>query len=74
MALLASLEAADARAVSLVAAGTWVVAHSLNDTGGGGQASIRFMRYMNVTDVTEGTFDTMNEIGAWDITNQDNVT
>ena len=79
MAALASLQAADAICVTNMANKTWVEAYSERDKDG--TIKIRFLRWINtagengpVTDVTSGTFDTMNEIGAWDETDQDNVT
>lgn len=69
MATFATLAAADARAISQRDAGVWVDAFSILDVVG--QPSVRFLRYMNITDVPAGTFDGMNEAGAWDQTKDD---
>jgi hypothetical protein len=45
-----------------------------------GAIAIRFLRWMPnsaqknvVTDVTQGTFDSQNQIGAWDETTDDSI-
>jgi hypothetical protein len=80
MALFASFAAAEARAYAKMADQTWQIAYPILD-GPGGQPSVRFLRWMSftgdnqpLTDVTAGTFDKMNQIGAWDQTNDDAVT
>ena len=72
MATFANIAAADARAQAKVADGTWIEAYSANRHDG--QAIVRFLRKMDVTDVTAGTFDGMNKKGAWDETSSDSVT
>lgn len=79
MAALTSLDQADQLAQSRIDDRTWSNAHSQRDTNG--KITIRFQRWLPnsghanaITDVTAGTFDGMNQIGAWDETNQDNVT
>jgi len=81
MALFASFAAAEARAYAKMADQTWQIAYPILDSSSGGQPAVRFLRWMSVTgdnqpstDVTGGTFDKMNQIGAWDQTNDDSVT
>jgi len=81
MALFTTFAAAEGRAYAMMANNTWQIAFPILDQNAGGQPGVRFLRWMNtlgqnspLTDVTAGTFDTMNQIGAWDQTYQDNVT
>lgn len=69
MATFASLAAADARAAAKVADGTWVEAFGALRTDG--QPIVRFLRFMNITDVPFGTFDGQNTAGAWDESSSD---
>jgi hypothetical protein len=78
MAALISLDQADVLCSSRIIDRTWVSAYSMRKQNGA--IAIRFLRFMPnsaqknvITDVTQGTFDTMNEIGAWDETTDDSV-
>lgn len=64
MADFADLAEADARAQAKVLDGTWIEAYGELDKDG--VPKVRFLRNMFITDVAAGTFDTMNEAGAWD--------
>ena len=71
MSALISLDQADGLVSARVNDRTWVSAYSMRKQNGA--IAIRFLRWLPnsnqknvVTDVTQGTFDTMNQIGAWD--------
>jgi hypothetical protein len=71
MAAFLTLQSADARAQSGVNSRIWVSAHSILDETG--RIGIRVLRWLPnsgqlnaITDVTAGTFDGQNQIGAWD--------
>ncbi len=72
MATFASLLKAQERAVAKVADGTWIEAYSILKADG--TPGVRFLRPLNVTPAPGGTFDGMNQEGAWDETTSDSVT
>jgi len=79
MAALTSLDQADTLCSSRINNRTWVSAYSMRKANG--TIAIRFLRFMNtggtggyVTDVTQGTFDGMNQVGGWDETTDDSIT
>ena len=78
MSALISLDQADGLVSARVNDRTWVSAYSMRKQNGA--IAIRFLRWMPnsaqknvVTDVTQGTFDSQNQIGAWDETTDDSI-
>ena len=78
MAALLSLDQADLLCQQRRDNRTSVEAYSMRKANGA--IAIRFLRWMPnsnqlnvVTDVTQGTFDGQNQIGAWDETTDDSV-
>jgi hypothetical protein len=79
MAALTSLDQADGLVSSRINDRTWQNAYSMRKPNG--TIAIRFQRWLPnssqknvVTDVTQGTFDSQNTIGAWDETTDDSTT